>query len=747
MFDMLYILNKSEEIVGVLSNSGDLTKITPYFDDKHLMDLDNGSESYEFSTRGDAPESQFLEIGNYIAFDYKGDIKLFSIVDIEETHSEQFIKTVYAESCGFELLNNYVRPITFKNATVSQFAESILTGTSFKIGEVSLELSKVQDIDVNTPTTVYKLIQDIIIGEFGAEICFRVKIANNRIIGKYLDLFYKRGRQNLYRFEYGVNMSKVVRRADASELATALIGVGTNNLDFKSVYADDKPLNQDFYVNEDAFNRYNVRGRHIFGVFNYETDSAEELLNKTREEAEKRGVPKLSYDIDIELLGQDVRLGDTVYVIDNAFTPPLHLEARIRQLEISKSNPSADKCILANFKEVSSNINDQMRALSDKLVYVESNVKDVDGLKEKIEALQVGGRNLLLDSVRKTTNNSYPTAIFTLSQQEPYIEGQEYTLSISGQLGEGKRAWSIFNSGGTLEMCQITDADRRPDGRYVKTFKWIKGADAFLGIYPLSSSVTSNSTITWVKLEYGNVGSDHSYAQEDIDQVVNDKINKTETALNQNISNSVESATNSIMNNVTDKINTAEDVLNTNLNNSIQDAKDTIMDDVSDKINTTETILNQNIDGAVQNAKDDIMTNVSDNYANKVTVTEMQTSISSQFEQTNSSIEINFNRVNDYTVKVGEQLNQYKEDVKTHIRFSENGMELGKVDSPFTATLDNKKLAFLENNNEVAYISNNKMYITQAEVNDSLKIGSGANGFFTWKEGINGNLSLKWSKA
>ena len=37
------------------------------------------------------------------------------------------------------------------------------------------------------------------------------------------------------------------------------------------------------------------------------------------------------------------------------------------------------------------------------------------------------------------------------------------------------------------------------------------------------------------------------------------------------------------------------------------------------------------------------------------------------------------------------------------------------------------------------------MYITNAEVKETLRIGNESNGFFTWIQGSNGNLSLKWS--
>lgn len=168
---------------------------------------------------------------------------------------------------------------------------------------------------------------------------------------------------------------------------------------------------------------------------------------------------------------------------------------------------------------------------------------------------------------------------------------------------------------------------------------------------------------------------------------------------------------------------------------------------VDDSIIKVETMLNDNVDNAIAQAQESILSNVADKYTDKITVTELQSNLSSQLTQTNTNIELSFNRVNDYTVKVDGQLQQYKEEVATNIRFNENGMQLGKLDSPFMASLDNTKLAFLENNNEVAYISNNKMHITQAEISTNLKIGDEERGFFTWQQGANGNLSLKWSRA
>ena len=168
---------------------------------------------------------------------------------------------------------------------------------------------------------------------------------------------------------------------------------------------------------------------------------------------------------------------------------------------------------------------------------------------------------------------------------------------------------------------------------------------------------------------------------------------------------------------------------------------------VDDSMIKMETMLNDNIDNSIVQAQESILSNVANKYADNITITELQSNLSSQLTQTNANIDLKFNTVNDYTIKVDGQLQQYKKEVETNIRFNKNGMQLGKLDSPFMASLDNTKLAFLENNNEVAYISNNKMHITQAEISTNLKIGDEEKGFFTWQQGANGNLSLKWSRA
>lgn len=166
---------------------------------------------------------------------------------------------------------------------------------------------------------------------------------------------------------------------------------------------------------------------------------------------------------------------------------------------------------------------------------------------------------------------------------------------------------------------------------------------------------------------------------------------------------------------------------------------------VDNSMTQMETMLSDNVDNAITQAQDSILQNVADNYAPNNELISLKQTVSSNFEQTNKNIEMQFTTTQEYTKEVDGKLQDFQNTIGTNIRFSEDGIELGKTNSPFSAILNNEKLSFQQDNEEVAYISNNKMYITNAEVKETLRIGNESNGFFTWIQGSNGNLSLKWS--
>lgn len=137
--------------------------------------------------------------------------------------------------------------------------------------------------------------------------------------------------------------------------------------------------------------------------------------------------------------------------------------------------------------------------------------------EQKVNELNIGGRNLLRNSSQKVTNNNYNIAAYYLT--EDLKEGDIVTLTIKGNLGFGKTAFAPYNSGGQVELGVLED---KGNGIYQNTFVWrtrnqYSVADnKTLFIWTYSSNVTIDSTIEWIKLERGNKATDWTPAPEDV---------------------------------------------------------------------------------------------------------------------------------------------------------------------------------------------------------------------------------------
>ncbi len=140
----------------------------------------------------------------------------------------------------------------------------------------------------------------------------------------------------------------------------------------------------------------------------------------------------------------------------------------------------------------------------------------------------------------------------------------------------------------------------------------------------------------------------------------------------------------------------------------------------------------------------DIVTLVSSDHATKTDLESLNEELSSQIQQTDEDVQLTFERTTLYTDSLAEEMRSVYEQILTYYRFDENGAIIGKSDSPFETRVDNEELGFYQNGQRVAYISNNKLYNTDVEVNNALTIGNYENGYWDWLPRQNGNLSLKW---
>ena len=150
--------------------------------------------------------------------------------------------------------------------------------------------------------------------------------------------------------------------------------------------------------------------------------------------------------------------------------------------------------------------------------------------QQKVNELSIGGRNLLHNSGQKITNNHYNIATYRLTEELKV--GDLLTITIKGQLGNGKTAFALYDQLGNIEQCALFD---KGAGIYQNTFNYRgyrNGDKMILTTWTYPSSVDVNSTIEWIKLERGNKPTDWTPAPEDIENKVADIQTDLQNAIN-----------------------------------------------------------------------------------------------------------------------------------------------------------------------------------------------------------------------
>ncbi|MBS5114516.1 MAG: phage tail protein [Erysipelotrichaceae bacterium] len=136
-----------------------------------------------------------------------------------------------------------------------------------------------------------------------------------------------------------------------------------------------------------------------------------------------------------------------------------------------------------------------------------------------------------------------------------------------------------------------------------------------------------------------------------------------------------------------------------------------------------------------------ILSIVHDTYIDKTELESIQKDFQTSITQNSTEIRMDFTAVTD-EIKNNVATNQQL--LEEYIRFKGALIELGKIGNAFTAELSNEELAFKENGQKIAFISNNSLVITNAEIRNKLSLGNETRGWFDFIPRTSGNLSVVW---
>ena len=135
-----------------------------------------------------------------------------------------------------------------------------------------------------------------------------------------------------------------------------------------------------------------------------------------------------------------------------------------------------------------------------------------------------------------------------------------------------------------------------------------------------------------------------------------------------------------------------------------------------------------------------IRSEVKRDYATNDQMSQVAETLSTLAEQSENNFTWTVTKVNEIIEDAAANDNLTQEQlnlIHTYMRFGEDGLTIGKAGNPLTFRVVNDRLAFYMNDTEVAYLSDNKLYVTQAEILARLQIGK-----FAYEPQSNGNLSV-----
>ncbi|PEF99649.1 phage tail spike protein [Bacillus toyonensis] len=354
--NLLHIVDfKTEQIIGVI-------KEQDYWDDLRQWELKDNKDKFEFTTADGTKIAASLIQQNLVVKQTRDGTFVSYIITEVEQDSTGRPKKIYALGEHTKLKKaTVIKPQTLQATTVNESTDFALQGTEWKRGIT--EFVGIRTIHIKDFTNPLDLLKQIA-STFELEIRFRTEIMGSFIVGRYIDLIKKVGRDNGKEFLLGKDVQGIRRIENSQDVVTALVGVGPQNSETGEFLTFEEINNGKLYVgNNDALQRWSKDGKHLFDIYSPQTEdqdmTKQRLKQLTEAELKKRINSFTLYEVNAVALEkvfglshEAVRKGDTVRIKDTGFSPPLFLEARLIAADECETDPSKDKYIFGDYREI-----------------------------------------------------------------------------------------------------------------------------------------------------------------------------------------------------------------------------------------------------------------------------------------------------------------------------------------------------------------------------------------------------------
>lgn len=375
------VLSTNDELHTFMDNEA--PEALHYYEDELHEYLQGAANTFAFTAMAKHQDSIYLVEGNKLAFVCNGRDYYLNIVSVSR---DEYEVEVEAFSTSFELLNESVGE--YDPGKAVSF-ESYLN-TFDPEHSLSLGINEVSELNVwhkfTGQETILKRLYSVA-DMFLAELEFVPELnADHSLKRTVLNVYREHSDKNQgvgkdrtdIKLRYGVNVNGIRKTTDITDLATAIRPTGADGLNllgFESTRKDEKG-NIEFQTVKNSYDIWAVKARdrfpsnrvsydrYIVQTKEYEENDVNSLFLAALNDLKKMCVPKVTYEVDGYF---DTGIGDTVMIEDDGYNPTLYLQARVSEQVRSFTDPSRNKTIFSNFKELQSQVDvsllDKMNAL------------------------------------------------------------------------------------------------------------------------------------------------------------------------------------------------------------------------------------------------------------------------------------------------------------------------------------------------------------------------------------------------
>lgn len=367
------VLNPHDRVLAFLDNTH--RNSMHYWSDELHEYLQGTANTYTFTVSSKHEDAVYIVEGNKVAFVYNGKDYYLNIVHVEK---DEFTVTATAWSLSFELINENVG--AYKSESAMSFEEYVTAfdpERTVRIGINEVSDKRISNEWTGEATVLSRLFS--VANVFDAEIEFQTVLNDDYSLKEIVMNVYREHSDNNtgvgefrgdIKLRYGKNVTGIRKESSIENLYTGIRPTGKDGLTIQGIEKEELDENGvvEFYTQgpdirapqaRDRFpsNLINKEDGYIFMPKSYDTDNKDKLYSMALSDLRTASEPVVTYDVTGYF---DTAIGDTVEIEDEEYVPTLYLSARVSEQVRSFTNPQANKTVFTNFKELQSEISEDL---------------------------------------------------------------------------------------------------------------------------------------------------------------------------------------------------------------------------------------------------------------------------------------------------------------------------------------------------------------------------------------------------